>query len=100
MSYKHYKTNDPAKMILRDHLAFDRTELANERTLLAYARTMIVFFGGGFTITKLFPDDRLLVVVGYVAIIVALIVLIIGVSSFFKFRRKIREVYTEQEESE
>ncbi|MCB1019634.1 MAG: DUF202 domain-containing protein [Acidobacteria bacterium] len=31
-------------MILRDHLALDRTELANERTLLAYIRTSLALF--------------------------------------------------------
>ena len=37
-------------MILRDHLAYDRTVLANERTLLSYLRSAIVnmdqFLGG------------------------------------------------------
>ena len=33
------------ELILRDHLALDRTRLANERTLLAYLRTALMLHG-------------------------------------------------------
>jgi len=35
------------ELIVRDHLAIDRTELANERTLLAYARTALAMLIAG-----------------------------------------------------
>jgi hypothetical protein len=43
----HYSNLHPNDMILRDHLAYDRTVLANERTLLAYIRTSIALFTMG-----------------------------------------------------
>lgn len=36
-------------LILRDHLAIDRTVLANERTLLAYGRTALTLLIVGFS---------------------------------------------------
>ena len=45
----YYDDVTPEKMILRDHLALDRTELANERTLLAYIRTAMALFLTGFS---------------------------------------------------
>ena len=42
------------EMILRDHLALDRTVLANERTLLAYLRIFIGSFSAGIAMVKLF----------------------------------------------
>lgn len=44
-----YEEVKPEQMILRDHLALDRTELANERTLLAYVRTAMALFLTGFS---------------------------------------------------
>jgi len=35
------------KIILRDHLAMERTKLANERTLLSYLRSALYLFLGG-----------------------------------------------------
>lgn len=39
-------------LILRDHLAMERTTLANQRTLLAYIRTAVSFFGAGIALVK------------------------------------------------
>ena len=39
-------------MILRDHLALDRTLLANERTYLSYLRTVVSFIVAGITLWK------------------------------------------------
>ena len=35
------------ELILRDHLALDRTRLANERTLLSYLRTALMLMVAG-----------------------------------------------------
>lgn len=45
----YYEGVKPEQLILRDHLALDRTELANERTLLAYIRTALALFLTGFS---------------------------------------------------
>lgn len=41
------------ELILRDHLAIDRTKLASERTFLAYFRTSIFFLSAGLSIIKI-----------------------------------------------
>ena len=52
------------ELILRDHLAAERTVLANERTALAYLRTMLTFLIGGATFIQFF-DLLLIEVLGY-----------------------------------
>lgn len=44
---EYVRSGSNEKMILRDHLAVDRTDLANERTLLAYVRTSLAFLVTG-----------------------------------------------------
>ena len=39
------------QLILRDHLAADRTVLANERTFLAYIRTTLTLFVAGYLLS-------------------------------------------------
>ena len=51
---KPYEAYDPETLILRDHLAIDRTILANERTFLAYVRTALAFLVVGGTLLKFF----------------------------------------------
>ncbi len=93
MNYKAYIENSPEDMILRDHLAFDRTILANERTGLAYIRTILVALATGLTIIKLFPEDTTLLIVGYLSVFVAAITMAVGLRSHFKFQQKIATVY-------
>ncbi len=93
MNYKAYIENPPEDMILRDHLAFDRTLLANERTGLAYIRTVLVALATGFTLMKLFPEDTMLLVLAYFSIATALVTMILGIRGHFKFQRKITTVY-------
>lgn len=93
MNYKAYVENPPEDMILRDHLAFDRTILANERTGLAYVRTVLVALASGFTLMKLFPDDQMLLILAYFSIATALATMIFGIRGHIKFQRKIAAVY-------
>ena len=44
-------------MILRDHLAVERTRLAGERTVLAYARTALALFAGAATLAHFYGPD-------------------------------------------
>ena len=46
-SYSPYQAFVVEEMILRDHLAVDRTSLANERTFLSYVRTALACLLGG-----------------------------------------------------
>lgn len=93
MNYKNYVENDPKKMVLRDHLAFDRTVLANERTLLAYLRFGIMATVTGLTFIKVFAEDSLFLYLGYWALGLSIVAAFIGAIKFFVFRRKLRQVY-------
>ena len=83
-------------MILRDHLAIDRTILANERTILAYLRTALMLFVTGVTLIKLFTDDRLLSIIGFFLLPASLIVTLLGIWRFFKTQGKLKIVYKHQ----
>ncbi|MEA2063421.1 MAG: DUF202 domain-containing protein, partial [Gemmatimonadota bacterium] len=65
------------KMILRDHLAADRTLLANERTLLAYIRTALTLFIAGASFIKFF-GSLILIVVGWVFIPLGVLAAFLG----------------------
>ena len=88
MSKKQYEI-DPEEMIIRDHLAVDRTAQANERTFLAYIRTALAFGAGGIGLIKLFDESTAIIVTGWFLISLGLIVLIFGVVRFIQFRRAI-----------
>ncbi len=79
------------ELILRDHLAADRTILANERTLLAYARTALTMFIVGVSLIKFFNSDfsRLL---GLSFIFFCISVLIVGFIRYIEIRRIIHDV--------
>lgn len=54
MENSRYDSFHTEELILRDHLALERTALANERTLLSYIRTTISLIAVGATILKIF----------------------------------------------
>jgi len=84
-----YESEDPDKLILRDHLALDRTRLANERTFLAYVRTAMMFLLAGGTVIKFFGDSDLAVMSGWALLGLGAVVGIFGVGRFLKMRRHI-----------
>lgn len=65
-------------MILRDHLALDRTAMANERTLLAYVRTSLAFAIVGASCFKFFVS-LVMDALGILSIVLALVTAGIGV---------------------
>ena len=73
-----YSKFDADEMILRDHLARDRTVLANERTLLAYLRTAIALFAAGGTLLRFFPDSFSLRVLGVLLLLMGAVVVVLG----------------------
>jgi putative membrane protein len=72
---RHLSQDSPARL---------RTMLANERTLLAYVRTSIMLAFSGISAIKIFPDDRLFLVIGIVLIPLAGG---IGLFGYLHFRR-------------
>jgi putative membrane protein len=78
-----------AELILRDHLALDRTRLANERTLLAYVRTAFMLVAAGVTALKLFVDTPSVVMTSWAFIGLGAFVLIFGVWRFVAMRHLI-----------
>ncbi len=80
------------EIILRDHLAMERTKLANERTLLSYVRTSLYLFLGGIGILGL-KDFEDLKILGYISLTFSLTTLIIGFLRFFQLKKHLRKVY-------
>ena len=97
-SFKSYTENDPKNMVLRDHLAFDRTVLANERTLFAYLKFAIMATATGLTFIKLFPAESLYNWIAYACIGLAIITGVAGPIKFVIFRSKLGRVYKPHEE--
>ncbi len=82
-------------LILRDHLALVRTRLANERTLLSYIRSAMYLLLGGIALLKVqgHGDLRL---VGYLALIVSVIFVVIGTYRYVTLRRQIAAYYIKE----
>jgi putative membrane protein len=72
-------------MILRDHLAIDRTILANERTFLAYVRTALALIVAGVSFVKLF-DAIPIQVLGWFFIPAGVATLVVGVRRYQRMR--------------
>ena len=81
-----YYEDETEKMILRDHLAADRTQLANERTLLAYYRTALTLFIAGATFVQFF-GNLLMAIVGWIFIPLGFLVFIVGVVRYRRAKR-------------
>lgn len=75
-------------MILRDHLAEDRTRLANERSLLAYMRTFVGFFASGAGLIKLF-EERFFVCAGFILLALSPLFLVVGLVKYYRMLRKL-----------
>jgi len=77
------------ELILRDHLALDRTRLANERTLLAYLRTALMLLVAGATAVKFVADSPGVVVTGWLFVGLGAGVGILGAWRYAGMRRTI-----------
>jgi putative membrane protein len=77
------------ELILRDHLALDRTRLANERTLLSYMRTSLMLLIAGATAVKLVDVNRSILIPGWIFLGVGTIVGVVGVWRFLAMRQSI-----------
>jgi putative membrane protein len=89
------------KLILRDFLAADRTQLANERTLLAYMRTALTLFIAGVSFIRFF-GNIVIVYTGWIFIPVGIIVAVVGTKRYYRMKRpldRLREKEIDPEES-
>lgn len=88
-------TNDftnEERIILRDHLALERTKLANERTLLSYLRASLYLFLGGSALIGLNHEVLgNLKWVGNAGLFFSALFLIIGVYRFIILKRHLRK---------
>lgn len=80
---------DKDKLILRDHLAADRTVLANERTFLAYIRTALTLFVSGATFVRFF-DTLVLDIIGWIFIPAGILTFVIGTLHYGKMKGMLR----------
>jgi putative membrane protein len=83
-----YAKFDHDQLILRDHLAADRTVLANERTFLAYIRTALTLIVAGATLVRFFGTE-ITAIVGWAMIPLGLGTFVYGLVAFRRMRRRI-----------
>jgi len=79
------------ELILRDHLAAGRTDLANERTLLAYVRTALALFAAGVTLVHFF-ESVWLDIVGWTFVPIGVGTFIIGAIRYKTMRDRIKQM--------
>lgn len=83
------------EITLRDQLAIDRTHLANRRTLLAFIRTGLYLLMTAAAVWNL-EVLRELKWLGEISIVAGILIMIIGIISFVKMRRKILKSYQQK----
>lgn len=79
------------ELILRDHLAIDRTVLSNESTLLSYIRTSLALIAGGATLIHFF-NENYTETIGTILIVIGIVLLIFGYLRFRKMDKLIKEI--------
>lgn len=94
--YQNYAASD---MILRDHLALERTTLANESTLLAYIRTAVGLLAAGGSIIQ-FLSGAFSVLAGTVCVVIGFLVLIVGVNRYFQMKNTLEQIVEENKHHE
>ena len=89
--------NSKDEIVLRDYLALERTKLANERTLLAYARTSLYMLLGGIAFLQL-QHFRNIRWIGYLAILLSIILVIVGTYRYIQIRYRLSQYYRKSRE--
>lgn len=77
------------ELILRDHLAIERTKLANERTLFSYLRTSLYLLTAGIGILE-FESMEHLIVIAYISLFLSGILIFIGLLRFYQLRKNLK----------
>ncbi len=91
MKHSHYKKFKSEDLILRDHLAIDRTMLANESTLLAYIRTSLAILISGISLIKFFTIVYLQLL-GGIFVFFGILILFIGAYRFTYFNNDLKKI--------
>ena len=93
------------QLILRDHLAADRTILANERTFLAYIRTALTLFVAGlsfvhfkeiFNLDAVIFSSRLIEIIGIIFIFLGIATFFVGLFRYKRMQVLIRKIKQEE----
>ena len=86
------------QLILRDHLAADRTILANERTFLAYIRTALTLFVAGLSFVHLKDifSSYIVEVIGIIFIMFGIATFFVGLFRYKRMQALIREIKKEE----
>ena len=90
LKHPTFNTNEP--LILRDHLALERTRLSNERTLLSYIRSSLYLFIGGIALIQVEGYGDLLYV-GYLSLLICVVSLVVGFYRFHRLRKQLDRYY-------
>jgi putative membrane protein len=77
--------------LIREHLALERTKLANERTLLSYIRASLYLLIGGIALIQVKEYPNLLWV-GYVALFICVLFILVGISRYVVLDRKLNKL--------
>lgn len=80
------------RLILRDHLALERTRLANERTFMAYIRSALYLVIGGLALVQLEGHGDL-AWVGFTALGLSVVFALVGLVRFYTLRRQLDSYY-------
>ena len=79
-------------LILRDHLAVERTRLANETALLAYLRTSLFLISIGLTFIKI-EEFKGIAIIGWICIPFSIILVSFGIFRFVRLNRQMKKIY-------
>lgn len=85
-----YENRD--EIILRDHLAMERTKLANERTLLSYIRSSLYLVLGGIAFLGM-KDLMEIRGLGYFSLALSFIILVVGITRYYQLNRHLKRLY-------
>ena len=89
MSKTTDKFMNDKELILRDHLALERTRLANERTLFAYIRTSLYLLTAGIGILQIQSISRL-DGLACVCVVSGIILFFFGFVRFWQMRKHLK----------
>ena len=96
MAESPYDGVEDQKLILRDHLAVDRTALANERTFLAYIRTALTLTVAGISFIEFF-GSVVVALVGWSFVVASIPVMGFGSYRYLKMRRQMHRIGQQSE---
>lgn len=80
------------KLILRDHLALQRTKLANERTLLTYIRSALYLIIAGIAFLNVREFEHI-PYLGYLCLIFSGLLFIVGIIRYLQLKKQINLMY-------